>query len=347
MDEQPKIENTIASLGGKASAAKLTPEERKERARMAAEIRWGILKATHESEDHPLVIGGMVIPCAVLESGVRVLSRTGFMKAIGRTGKAKGGRLYDEESKLPVFLTAKNLKPFLTKEIAENSTPIPYRPLAGGRAIGYKAELLPQVCNVFLEADDAGALLSSQVHILEKCKILIRGLATVGIIALVDEATGYQEVRDRQALQAILDKFLRREFAAWAKRFPDEFYREMFRLRGWTWRGMKVNRPQCVATYTKDVIYRRLAPGILTELEQRNPVQENGRRKTKHHQWFTDDIGHPALGQHLHAVIGLMRATPDNDWPFFIRLLDRAFPKRGESVQLDIFDAGVPLTLED
>jgi hypothetical protein len=265
------------------------------------------------------------------------------MKAIGRTGKAKGGRLYDEESKLPVFLTAKNLKPFLTKEISENSTPIPYKPLAGGRAIGYRAELLPQVCNVFLEADDAGALLANQVHILEKCKILIRGLATVGIIALVDEATGYQEVRDKKALQAILDRYLRKEFAVWAKRFPDEFYVEMFRLRGWTWKGMKVNRPQCVASYTNDLIYSRLAPGVLAELGQRNPIQDNGRRKAKHHQWFTDDIGHPALAQHLHAVMGLMRAAPDKDWKFFMRLMDRAFKPKGNTVQLDIFDAGVPV----
>jgi len=40
-------------------------------------------------------------------------------------------------------------------------------------------------------------------------------------VALVDEATGYQEIRDRLALQAILDRFLRKELAAWAKRFPD------------------------------------------------------------------------------------------------------------------------------
>ena len=36
----------------------------------------------------------------------------------------------------------------------------------------------------------------------------MRGFAQVGIAALVDEATGYQEVRDRKALQAILDAFL-------------------------------------------------------------------------------------------------------------------------------------------
>lgn len=59
-----------------------------------------IVKATHEGV---LRIGDFEIPCYNLENGERVLSRIGVIKAIGRTGKAKGGRKYDQESKLPVF----------------------------------------------------------------------------------------------------------------------------------------------------------------------------------------------------------------------------------------------------
>jgi hypothetical protein len=151
---------------------------------------------------------------------------------------------------------------------------------------------------------------------------------------LVDEATGYQEVRNRQALQAILDAFLRHELAAWAKRFPDEFYREMFRLRGWEWKQVSVKRPILVGKLTNDVVYERLAPGILVELENRNPKDDRGRRAHRHHQWLTEDVGHPALAQHLHAVIGLMRAS--KDWSQFHSMLDRAFPRRGEVVQLEL-----------
>jgi hypothetical protein len=160
-------------------------------------------------------------------------------------------------------------------------------------------------------------------------------LAAVGIVALVDEATGYQEVRDKLALQAILDKFLQKEFAAWAKRFPDEFYQQIFRLRGWQWRGMKVNRPQVVAHYTKDIVYSRLAPGILNELESRNLKDEQGKRRARHHQWLTDDVGHPALAQHLYAVVGLMRGS--DSWEDFKRFLDRSYPKREDSAQLSLF----------
>jgi hypothetical protein len=161
----------------------------------------------------------------------------------------------------------------------------------------------------------------------------MKALAHVGIAGLVDEATGYQEVRDKRALQAILDSFLRTELAAWAKRFPDEFYEHIFRLRGWTWKGRGVNPPQVVAHYTKDIVYHRLAPGLLDELEARNPIV-NGRRRAAHTSWLTEDVGHPALAQHLHAVITLMRVTPDGEWNRFLDMLNIAHPKRSDTMRL-------------
>jgi P63C domain len=101
------------------------------------------------------------------------------------------------------------------------------------------------------------------------------------------------------------------------KRFPDEFYKEMFRLKGWEWLSICGKRPSVVGTYTNDLVYERLAPGILAELEGRNPKDERGNRRGKHHQLLTDDVGHPALAQHLHAVIGLMRAA--GTWDQFYR----------------------------
>jgi P63C domain len=76
-----------------------------------------------------------------------------------------------------------------------------------------------------------------------------------------------------------------------AKKFPDEFYQEMFRLKGWPWQGMSINRPQVVGYYTRDIVYARLAPGIVEELERRNPKDDKGERRGRHHQLLTDDIG--------------------------------------------------------
>jgi P63C domain len=190
------------------------------------------------------------------------------MQALGRARQAKGRQHYDADVNMPAFLTAKNLKPFVSKELEVTSSQIEFQREKGGMAYGYPAEILPKVCDVFLDADESGALAHNQKHIAAKAKMLMRGLAHVGIVALIDEATGYQEVRDRMALQAILDAYLRKELAAWAKRFPDEFYQQMFRLRGWQWQGMSVNRPQIVGKYTNDIVYERLAPGILEELQE-------------------------------------------------------------------------------
>jgi P63C domain len=293
-----------------------------------------LAKATHEG---PLHIGAIEIGAAVLETGQRVLTQSDFMRALGRARQAKGREYYSGDVNLPAFLTAQNLKPFISEDLKVTSSQIEFKPLKGARAFGYPAELLPKVCDVFWSADEAGVLTKSQKHIAERAKILMRGLAQVGIIALVDEATGYQEIRDKKALQEILDKYLLKEFAAWAKRFPDEFYKQMFRLRGWQWRGMKVNRPSVVGKYTNDLIYQRLAPGVLEELQKRNPKDEKGNREGKHHQLLTPDLGLPALQHHLFATTKFMEASAT--WDQFYRSMQRAFPKLNSNLVLNFPEA--------
>ena len=83
-----------------------------------------------------------------------------------------------------------------------------------------------------------------------------------------------------------------------------------------------------------DIVYERLAPGVLEELKRRNPVVETGRRRHKFHQWLTEDVGHPALAQHLYAVMTLMRISPN--WKTFRHQSERAFPKKGQNLLLPL-----------
>lgn len=258
------------------------------------------------------------------------------MVALGRARQAKGRDYYKGDVNLPAFLTAQNLKPFISSVLEVTSSQIEFVSKNGHRAFGYADDLLPEVCDVFIRADRAGVLKPNQKHVAERANMIMKALAHIGIAGLIDEATGYQEVRDKRALQALLEKYLNKELAAWAKRFPDEFYKEMFRLRGWTWPVPSARRPGIVGTYTNDLVYQRLAPGIVEELEKRNPKDEHGNRRGRHHQLLTDDVGHPALAQHLHAVIGLMRAS--SAWDQFYRMMNRAFPKKGETIELALDD---------
>lgn len=289
-----------------------------------------VLKATHWGD---LKIGDSTIKCAVLEDGTRVLTRATFVRAIGRKGKVKGGRKYDDEFKTPVFLSANNLKPYISNELLENSKPILFK-IETQEYIGYKAELLPETCAVFIDARDDGAIKATQKHIVDQCKILLMGFATVGIVGLVDEATGFQYDRARHALEEILDRFISKELRKWAKTFPDEFYEQMFKLRGWQYIPFSVKRPGVVGKYTNDLIYERLAPGVLEELKRLTPRDEKGRTKHRHFQRLTENVGHPRLREHLTAVIALMKAS--TRWDQFYRMLQRALPKYGEQMPLDM-----------
>ena len=124
------------------------------------------------------------------------------------------------------------------------------------------------------------------------------------------------------------ERLLLPEPSNWEKRFPDEFYTQIYRLKNWKWRGMGVNRHQIVAHYTNDIVWDRLAPGLREELNNRNPMLATGERGSKHHQLLCDDPLQKLIA-HLWAVIALMRVSAD--WQHFMDNLKRAFPKLHEA----------------
>jgi hypothetical protein len=312
--------------GAMARAEKLSPEERSDIAKNAAAARWNTPKASHFGA---IAVGNVEIPCFVLEDGRRVISGRGLTAAIGMKGRGQGVARISAHR-----LINTNENKDLVSAI-ENPIKFVGRSQHGMVAAsdGYEAVVLQEVCEALLTARDQGRIITEQeTRYVQFADMLIRAFAKVGIISLVDEATGYQEVRDKKALQAILDRYLAKELAAWAKRFPDEFYREMFRLKGWPFNPLSVSRPGVVGRYTIDLVYERLAPGLVAELENLNPKDEGKNRKSRHHQWLSSEVGHPALAQHLHAVIGLMRAC--DSWDNFMVLVDRAFTKKGHTIPM-------------
>lgn len=294
------------------------------------------LKAIAGAGDRPLKIGDIEIPCYVLEDETRVLAERGMIGGLGMKRGIGGERLAR-------FLGGKGISTFVSSEItAAIKNPIRFQPPHGGTAAyGYPATVLADICDAVIAARRADALQKQQLHIADRCELLMRGFARIGIIGLVDEVTGYQEIRARNALAQILEKFLSEELQPWTMTFPLEFYRQIFRLRDWPWHYLgtdtkpkKPRTPGIVAHYTNDLVYERLAPGILDELQRRNPMLSAGRRPTHHHRWFTRDIGHPKLKEHVIGVIALMKGA--TSWPDFYRRLQRAFPKLREDTPLPL-----------
>ena len=149
-----------------------------------------------------------------------------------------------------------------------------------------------------------------QEIIAKQCEILIRSFAKVGIIALVDEATGYQYQREKDELQIILETFISKELLKWQKTFPDLFYFEIFRLNGWdyTVKGIK-KRPGVIGTWTNKLIYDQLPEGVLEELKNKTPKSKDGNYTARFFQSLTPNIGHPALTAQIYKVIGIMNIS--------------------------------------
>jgi hypothetical protein len=323
------------AVGGHARAASLSPAKRSEIARKAARARWqgALSTAVCGSPDQPLRIGNVEIECYVLDDGTRVLTQASFLRALGRHPKANVRREGGGEP-LPAILQGKAINEFISEEVREKSRPITFQPVSGGRASGYNAELLPAVCEIYLQARDAGKLpKNGQLdHVVARAEILIRGLARVGIIALVDEATGYQEIRAKRALAEILEAYIAKELRPWVQTFPDDFYREIFRLRGLDYPRATVKRPQYFGVITNDIVYRRLAPGVLEELKRVQIKDDNGRPKHKLFQRLTANTGYPKLREHLGSVVTLMKLS--KDWQDFHHKLEIIHPRIGDTMPL-------------
>ena len=230
---------------------------------------------------------------------------------------------------MPQFLGSRSIKPFVNKDLTSAlENPILFKnPSGGGIAYGYPATILPDICEVILDASNSGVLPTHHELIAHQCDVIYRALVRVSIVALIDEATGYQEVREQRALATILEKFIAQELQSWTKTFPIGFYKEIFRLKQWEL-DPRSQRPAVLGHYTNNIVYSRLAPGILDELQARNPTLPTGRRWSLHHQWFTTGVGHPKLREHLAAVTALMRVS--DTWYEFQKNLERAFPLQTE-----------------
>ena len=291
-----------------------------------------LLKSIYGSDKTPLKLGDLEIPCYVLEDGTRVFSGRGVQKAIG----------YDSKSGqwMKSFCNIKGLSPYFyagDQSIAERlSNPIKFKRVdAGGSQSdtnGYEVTLLVDICSIIIDANRAGDF--DDTKIVRNADIIIRSVAKVGIIALVDEVTGYQQDKNRakDELQKFLAQFISDEASRWVKTFNDSFFEMIYRMHGWSW-TLTHRRPGVVGKWINDIVYERLAPVILTELQKVNPKTDKGTRKDRHPQHLTEDVGRPKLKEHLAAVEALGRASGYN-WAKFMQMLNAAFPKQYQQLDL-------------
>lgn len=289
-------------------------------------------KATHQGQ---MTVGDLNLDCYVLEDGRRVFHKRGMARALGL--KSEGGNAFMRS------MTRKGIGSELGEKLVERiANPVNFKPLTQDLAHGYDAEVLVDVCKAILKADEQGKLSKSQSGLAVQARILLNAFAKVGVVALVDEATGFQQVRDPNALRLLVQQYIEAEKQEWMKQFPDSYYDDLNRLYGskrltQTATGAVIqNRPQHFANFTRSYVYHPLENGeVLAELDRINPkIDKKGTRRARFHQHLSLGYGIEKLKRQVQEVQTLMAVS--DTVTQFKKLFHKRFPQKGD--QLDMLN---------
>jgi len=331
----PDNEESMSYKGGRARAQKLTPAERSQIAKAASRARWAksdesrggggggrALTAVSGQPDMPysmfrgsLTIGNIEIEGHVLSDGRRVITQREVVRVITRGRDSGALNRYIERlpGADPSGLAGQTIQ---------------FRVPGGPVATGYEATLLIEICDLYLAARESGTLSRRQQGLAEMAEIIVRATAKLGIIALIDEATGYQAVRSKQALQLKLQAFIAEEMADWAQMFPPEFWIELARLEGVKYSAR--NRPIRWGKYIMMFVYDAVDPDVGRELRKINP---DPHFRKNHHQWLKQH-GREKVNNQVQQVIAIMKLC--DDMADFKRKFAKVFQKG--PLQLELWD---------
>jgi len=242
-----------------------------------------------------LQMGDIEIPCYVLSDGRRVISRTG---ATDMLTDSKGG------GNLESYIGVESLKKYIPENITELIIEFEIKEVVNKKVAGIEAETLLEICRAYVKARDDKALTTDrQLSIAIKSGMFLSACAKIGLIALIDEATGYQYERAQDALQFKLKVYLEEEMRKWEPTFPNELWVEFGRLTGW--KGSVAQRPKYWGKLVMELVYDYLDPDVSKWLRDNAPTP---RHRQNYHQWLSAQYGLKKLVEHLWMLVGMASA---------------------------------------
>jgi hypothetical protein len=217
---------------GLARANALTPDQRSEIARKAANTRHALgrpleaIRKGNFQEDF-----GIDAECYVLndERKTAVMTQRGIAAALGLS--SPGGKDFER------LVSGKVLSKYIGAEVLERIIqPIEFKWVYPGAKQsetmikGYGADILIDVSNAILAADAAGQLRGHQSNLARQARVILNASAKSGITGLVYSLAGYRpEIEETiQAFKA----FVQAEAKKYESEFPTELYAEWARLYG-------------------------------------------------------------------------------------------------------------------
>ena len=280
-----------------------------------------------------LPINKKELNCAVLndEEHTRVISASAIFEALDRPRKGQNKRLEINNFQLPPFVASKNLEPFITEDLMSMLKKIEY--IDGSKKVqGYNDRILPKLCSLYLRARRAGKLLPSQEKLAINAEILQDALAETAIVALVDEATGFQYSRKYDALRLILEQYVEDGIQKWIKRFPDDFFIEIDKIYN-NPRTTSRTRPKYYGWFINTYIYEPIEKGYLKKELNKLNITDSGKRRARFHQWLSE-FGNQQLTLQIGGVLSVLRISPNLE-----KFKENMRLQQGVSINPSLFDS--------
>jgi len=305
-----------------------------------------ISKITHKGLWNIDKENNISIECYVTNDQRRFLSLRGTARTLGLKGAGS--------TAISRNLKSKWIQPYLSEKLTKWLSDVKTSDIEkiSGKSSNItplEADLFVDICKAYVNAQRDSLFNDNRNNVLPQWKkqdlianklyIIMSAFAKIGIIALIDEITGFQEDRSKEELQRLLRFYISEELLPWTRRFPNEFYKHMFRLWGWNYPLLSKGAPKgprYAGKLTKELIYDKLPQGVIDKLENKNPPNKKWQRKYKHHQWLTIDIGNPHLEKQVAVVTTLMKISANKRE--FKRNFARAFPIGPQQQQIPGFE---------
>lgn len=248
---------------------------------------------------------GIDVDCYVLndERHTAVISKRGMARSLGMSDRGNSiTNLVRSKSLSEIITSADGLREKL-------SNPLIFKDSlsADGKlnpiVHGYDVTILIDLCQAIKKANEEGKLAPNQKHIARQAGIIVAASAKAGIKGLVYALSGYDVTREE--IISSFKRFVAQEARGYEKEFPDELYKEWYRL--YQEKRPKKNKPWRFMHLTNSQVYKPLARsnGRLLKLLKVHK-REYGNKNNRLHQ-FLAEIGVKALRQHLGQLLAIAK----------------------------------------
>lgn len=268
-------------------------------------------KALCTGED---TFNGIKIIASILDNEERthIFSERSLANVFGfKGGGAYWKRKKTDSAVLPEYLSSPLLKDFISSDLKEKlDSAVSYIATNGKYSQGIEATVLPLICDVYYKAsikhkDNEGLKKAG-----ETAYKIILAFSQYGVLKYVEQITGYRYTDEDIIIAKQLKEWgVSPTIVDWGKEFQTEFYRHIYRLKGWDFNPKTVKKPQVIGTYTNKYIYSYLPADVFSWIKENTPKSKAGNKTARYFQSLDDKKGKEIFRNQLVSVTTLLKIS--------------------------------------